>query len=179
MKTIYALVDPSTKSVRYIGATSQSLAYRLSGHVSDRFRLTNRCSEWIRRLVESGTKPEIKPLLRAEDWQRAEKMAISLFRKAGKELLNQTEGGFGHAGLKRSEETKRRQSLALQATYANDAKKSERRKELARAAGRSIESRSTASARMRAIWADPERADAMRAAMRAKWAIRKEKQGSL
>jgi hypothetical protein len=30
---IYALIDPITKDVRYIGKTVQKIEYRLSGHV--------------------------------------------------------------------------------------------------------------------------------------------------
>lgn len=125
---IYALVDPRTGLIRYIGKTIQSAAARLMAHLQDR----GRCHRvnWIAELSRLGLKPEIRLIERLEGsipWQEAERHWIAYGRKNGWPLTNNTSGGDGVSdlppetrarmrltwlGRKHSEETKQRLSVA-------------------------------------------------------------------
>ena len=59
---IYALIDPNTNEVRYVGATVQSLKVRLLAHSSERNYGTKAKLEWIKSLRNRGQKPIIKLL---------------------------------------------------------------------------------------------------------------------
>ena len=59
--SIYALCDPDTGDVRYIGRTSYPLHHRLSNHVGS--ARSNKCnpalSQWINGLCDNGKRPGI------------------------------------------------------------------------------------------------------------------------
>lgn len=57
--TVYGLVDPRDKQIRYVGATMQTLPARLKGHLS---HPATRVWEWLEGLREDGLIPEIIPL---------------------------------------------------------------------------------------------------------------------
>ena len=98
--TIYALVDPRTGEVRYVGKTSQSLARRLRGHLaSAKTRRTHRDC-WIFGLVADGARPEIWAIEQGvEDWAARERHWIRVFREFGTGLTNRTDGGEGTPGV--------------------------------------------------------------------------------
>lgn len=54
---IYALVDPFTQAIRYIGKTQQPLRARLLGHINQRSNPGKQ--QWIAGLRERGTEPEM------------------------------------------------------------------------------------------------------------------------
>ena len=59
--TFYALADPKTGDVRYIGVTRKSLDERLKSHISDcHTRLQQPVSRWVKHLVEDRNQ---KPLI--------------------------------------------------------------------------------------------------------------------
>lgn len=119
---IYALIDPFTKEIRYIGKS-----------IRPKDRLTNQCNEhsktwrsnWIQSVLKRGKRPQIsilQSLENNEDWQEAEKEWIKKGKEMGWKLTNGTDGGDGlvnpseevrqkiiktWTGRKHSEETKR------------------------------------------------------------------------
>ena len=118
---IYALVDPFTKQIRYIGKS-----------VRPKERLTNHCNDksvtwrtnWIQSILAKGKRPELlilQTLDDNEDWQLAESEWIKKAREMNWPLTNCTDGGDGlvnppeevrqkiittWTGRKHSEETK-------------------------------------------------------------------------
>jgi hypothetical protein len=106
---IYALVDPRTGDVRYIGMTVRSLKARLRDHLRDLRRDDHR-TRWIRSLCVAGIRPEIIELeiVSVEDRCPAEQRWISSYRSRGARLVNATRGGAGTLGYRRTEEDKRR-----------------------------------------------------------------------
>ena len=95
MVFIYALIDPFTFKVRYIGKTI-NLKQRFRTQMNERSN-THRCN-WIISLASKGKKPtqvvlqELKP---DEDWQAAEMKWIAIAKKYGWDLVNGTDGGDG------------------------------------------------------------------------------------
>jgi len=92
---IYALIDPFTKEIRYIGKS-----------IRPKERLTNHCNEksktwrtnWIQSVLKKGKRPEISILQSLEDnedWQKAEIQWIKRGKKLGWRLTNCTDGGDG------------------------------------------------------------------------------------
>lgn len=98
--TIYGLLDPDTKEVRYVGYTQCSIADRWKYHRWDSTRpgphgKTKKAS-WIRGLARSNKIPDVAVFqVGAGDWSTAEKFWIACFRQAGMDLLNMTVGGKG------------------------------------------------------------------------------------
>ncbi len=113
--TIYALADPETKVVRYVGRTVRKLNKRLEGHVASafdkRYEKNHRCN-WIRSVVLRGLRPEIILLMNAEsDGAEEERYQIRLARMAGLDLTNASDGGDG-GGVNPSADTRQRMRLA-------------------------------------------------------------------
>lgn len=109
---IYALKDPRDKAVRYIGKTI-NLMERLRGHLIE--KRESHKMRWLSQLTELGLKPEmeiIEIILNSDDrdWQHRESFWIKRFGEIGCELTNLDSGGRN--GCRRSEETKRKCSLA-------------------------------------------------------------------
>ena len=63
--SIYCLVDPRTRQIRYVGRTTTSLLDRLAGHLRE-LRYTNAVNKglmtWLRELAHAELKPEIRLL---------------------------------------------------------------------------------------------------------------------
>jgi hypothetical protein len=90
MVEIYALCDPSTMEIRYVGKANNA-AKRLASHMrASRDRKTP-VYAWIRK---HGT-PALKVLLVCEDehWCDYERRIIAGFRDSGVRLLNVADGG--------------------------------------------------------------------------------------
>lgn len=96
---IYALKDPFTDEIRYIGKS-----------VRPKERLTNQCNEhsdtyrchWIQSVIKQGKKPVqiiLEELLPDSDWQKSEREWIAYGRSQGWPLTNTTDGGDGVPGL--------------------------------------------------------------------------------
>jgi len=106
MKTfIYALIDPITEEVRYIGK-SNNPKKRFSGHVVDKNKTYK--TMWIRSLKKQNLSPilEIIDSVSFFEWEFWEQHYISLYRSWGFRLTNLSNGGFGGINGKRSDETK-------------------------------------------------------------------------
>lgn len=96
---IYALKDPFTDEIRYIGKS-----------IRPRERLANQCNEhsntyrchWIQSILAKGKRPIqiiLEELPSDADWQSAEKRWIAYGREQGWPLTNGTDGGDGVPGL--------------------------------------------------------------------------------
>lgn len=107
---IYALTDPRSDLVRYVGKTQGSLDGRLRKHkrTSIREPSSTKCNQWLTELREKGLAPEIHELDRCRlgTWEFYEQTWISVCKDAGFELLNMTIGGGATTGHRHKESTK-------------------------------------------------------------------------
>lgn len=103
---LYALIDPRTGLLRYIGKTQLDLKSRLRAHIGDAKRRSNRRANWIKAVLKAGLKPEIELLDEADDGCAVEQAMIGIARSLGCNLVNGTDGGEGVPGRKHSAETK-------------------------------------------------------------------------
>lgn len=90
---IYALIDPTTQEIRYIGKTNQRSDNRLRQHIEHPTNANMR--RWIANLIAAGTPPKIRlitccPLA---EWQHHESRWIRWARELGARLLNFDPGG--------------------------------------------------------------------------------------
>lgn len=93
---IYALCEPNSRAVRYIGKANKPKR-RLQGHLSKSIRAKTHLGNWLRILVANGTKPAMVVLreVSVEQWKMAEERYICLARGLGMRLVNATDGGEG------------------------------------------------------------------------------------
>jgi hypothetical protein len=91
---IYALQDPDTMEVFYIGQTKQKLSARLRGHLNSHF-YDYPVVLWIKNLKKDGKIPLIKVLKKCklEDLYLTEKKMIKKYRKINNDLKNVSPGG--------------------------------------------------------------------------------------
>jgi hypothetical protein len=102
MTIIYALLDPRSFVLRYVGKTSNTLIRRLAKHLVESRHNRWRSGRWIQSLVKLGLRPVIVSLQivpDGTDWAAAERFWISHFKATGCDLLNHTPGGEGRSGL--------------------------------------------------------------------------------
>jgi hypothetical protein len=97
---IYALIDPTTRLVRYVGK-SVSVKHRFWTHICTPDPNTHR-GRWIQKLRASGLVPVLETLETINDpdnnkWQAREKYWIKWMRDEGYELTNIQAGGGGCA----------------------------------------------------------------------------------
>lgn len=117
---IYALVDPTTDRIRYIGKTV-NVAQRLSCHLNEarnpRFSHTHK-NRWIAALLDAGMRPLVRVLEEGQgEWKDAEVRWIALALDGGEDLPNATSGGDGLTGL--SVDGRRRLSEYRKALWAD------------------------------------------------------------
>ena len=108
---VYALIDPRTNELRYIGKSKADSLRRAKSHTSKKsLKLRDHCHSWLRSLVSAGFRPDVEVLERGiasmEDLSEAERFWIAYFRFIGSRLTNMTDGGEGGSGSK-SLETRR------------------------------------------------------------------------
>ena len=109
MRTIYALLDPVSKEIRYVGCTILKLPKRLSLHVADAKKgRTAPVWGWIRTLA---ARPLVLALEQTQD-ENAECRWIAELREAGFRLLNVAAGGPGSPGVAPSAESCEKMSRA-------------------------------------------------------------------
>jgi len=109
---IYALLEPNTELVRYVGLTRKSLKERLRKHLSEKLRGKKATYKynWIQSLKEKNLKPEIILLednLTLDEANKKEIIYIKTFKSFGAKLVNVSIGGnCGASGYKHSDELK-------------------------------------------------------------------------
>jgi hypothetical protein len=91
---IYALCDPESGDIRYIGKANNA-AKRLAGHIRESKRRDTPVYRWIRKLGGKSLVPAMVVLetVPSDDWKSAEKRLIASHRLSGTRLLNVAEGG--------------------------------------------------------------------------------------
>lgn len=110
---IYALSDPRTSIVRYVGVTFRAKR-RFNEHLSRAMRGGKTYRDcWIRSLVNEGVRPLYRVIEhgRGDGWQDRERFWIAHYRLECK-LTNLTDGGDGTPGLLPSEKCRQAVSLA-------------------------------------------------------------------
>lgn len=99
MAFIYALSDPRTDEVRYVGQTAEQPETRLRKHTwpSTLRRERNHRTKWVNSLIADGVQPKIEVVEVVSEDQKdeAERFYIAYFRSLGFQLVNQQEGGEG------------------------------------------------------------------------------------
>lgn len=96
MKThIYAIVDPLTRSIRYVGKAN-NVRKRLVNHLKGNKRNTKKL-RWFSSLKDSGYMPEIEIIETCDlsEWEERERFWIAELKKLGFDLLNGNSGGSG------------------------------------------------------------------------------------
>lgn len=109
---IYALNDPRTGLMRYIGKADNPQT-RFYKHIFTLGTKDHR-GTWLRSLLREGLKPELQILLEIpqEAWKRIERQFIKTYRSLGFDLVNGTEGGEGLVGYKASLETREKMRIS-------------------------------------------------------------------
>lgn len=100
MTFIYALSDPRTGVVRYIGKAKDPTE-RYSQHLSEtRSRKTSH-NNWIWSLMLEGFSPRLELLCQVPviKWEECEQWYIAFYRRRGISLLNDANGGRGTSGF--------------------------------------------------------------------------------
>lgn len=92
MAEIYALKDPTTLEVRYIGKANDSIK-RFRKHISDAKRRSYPVYRWINKLMSKGMVPVLEVLLITNDWVADEVTMIKEYKDKGCKLLNIALGG--------------------------------------------------------------------------------------
>jgi hypothetical protein len=132
---VYSLLDPRTGDVRYIGKSSIGMKRPREHQIACGRKAKTHNARWLRELWADGERVPLILVLEECDSEAQvlarEIVLIALFREAGFNLTNITNGGDGISGHKMSPETRARmsalwtperrakQSEALKARYEN------------------------------------------------------------
>lgn len=110
---IYALIDPRTNEVRYVGK-SNNPKKRYVRHISckDNGKYKNR---WIKQLIKINLLPILNIIEECDEskWSEREQCWIKYYRELGCRLTNLTDGGEGSIGYIPTEETRKKLSDSL------------------------------------------------------------------
>lgn len=89
---IYALIDPHTNKIRYVGKTN-NIKHRYKQHRYPKKNDTTKRANWLRELKSEGLQPIIKVIDVTDEtlWSDMEKQYIREYSHL--DLLNATEGG--------------------------------------------------------------------------------------
>lgn len=115
--SIYVLIDPFTKEIKYVGKTICDPKKRLAGHIDEARQKEGEKSKWIKKLLSKKATPIIKVIdqVNESEWEDWEKYYIKSYREAGINLFNISEGGLVHPKMLdlRNTKEKRKSSIGL------------------------------------------------------------------
>lgn len=113
MTKIYALSDPNTNKVMYVGKTKQRLSKRLYSHCRKSRRGKTDKEKWILSLKVNGQLPICTKIDDVDDsiWKEREIYWISYYKSINPELTNISNGGQGCTGGRRYEDIERRKTV--------------------------------------------------------------------
>ncbi len=96
---IYALIEPITMEIKYIGKTKQELSKRLYAHMYESKTSNTKKNKWIKSLTNKGLKPKIEEIdsVLESEWEFWEMYWICQFKAWGFDLKNTDEGGKGQS----------------------------------------------------------------------------------
>ena len=114
---IYALSDPRSREIRYIGKSSSGLARPRSYGYPSRQHAAGHLPvfRWVKKMEISGVKYDVDILeicTNAEEASEKEKCHIAYWRFIGADLLNLTDGGDGSIGCSPNSLTRLKMSVA-------------------------------------------------------------------
>lgn len=119
---VYALKDPKTQEIRYIGKSTSGMRRALQHKDSSSLKKISHKNNWIKSLLESGLMYQIEILQNCssnEETLQAEMYWIKFHKEKGTNLTNLTDGGEGNSGWDMPEETKRNISIAKKEFHKN------------------------------------------------------------
>jgi hypothetical protein len=112
---IYALSDPETFKIRYIGKTINIKA-RLENHISrsKNFKTSRHVCNWIKSLLNKKLKPILTVIdtTDEENWVSKEMYWIKHFKDLGLKLCNHNAGGKSNTGYKPNKATIKKMKAA-------------------------------------------------------------------
>ena len=93
---IYALLDPITKEVRYVGKADKP-SKRFRRHLRENSTEATHKARWIKVLLDNGLRPllEVIDEVLQSEWKAAEAAYISFYKEEGCNLVNGSPGGDG------------------------------------------------------------------------------------
>lgn len=162
---IYALTDPFTSEIRYVGK-SIAPRKRLRGHIiaARNHAYDHHTSRWIRKLLEAGAEPIMKILEAVppeDDWRESERAWVKAFEESGARLTNSTAGGEGLDYRNPEDKARYIENLrrSMEAYRATPEGKEQMRRMIA--GSQTPESRAKRSQSLRETYAAPEMKDKM------------------
>ena len=169
MVYIYGLKCPHSGAVRYIGK-SNNPSKRLRAHIYGAMRhvYNHHAARWIRKLQESGLRPELRILElvpAGKDWRAAERDWIKRALDLGWPLTNSTAGGEGLDYLNPSDELAFRQNHRKAMRRFAQTSRGKAAFAKMNAASRSPEVRQRAAETLRETYKSPEVKDRLRRSM--------------
>jgi len=112
---VYALVDPSTNEIRYIGKSSQGIKRAYHHKKASNLKVITHKTNWIKKLISNGLDYNVQILEICNDADHViqrEIYWIKFYRDIGTNLTNLTDGGEGNVGWNPSEEIRKNMSVA-------------------------------------------------------------------
>lgn len=108
---IYALVDPRTQQIRYVGKANDP-QHRLRDHLREKRKSYK--NSWIKELRDNGLVPELQIVeeVPVTNWMERERYWIAYYRDLGMALVNGTDGGDGVHGMQHTPEARAKISAA-------------------------------------------------------------------
>lgn len=119
---VYALKDPRTQEIRYIGKSTSGMRRALQHKDSSSLKKISHKNNWIKSLLDLGLMYKIEILqecLSNDEALQQEVYWIKLYKEMGANLTNLTEGGEGTLGRLYSEETRQQISLGKKEFHKN------------------------------------------------------------
>lgn len=112
---VYALVEPHTRLVRYIGKTTKGSKRYRDHLLASNLKSNTHKNHWIKSLLQTGEQPECHVLEYTQEKRldETERWWILYAKLSLWPLTNATEGGEGSAGRVISSETRRKISESL------------------------------------------------------------------